>query len=321
MSAARSLALAAGSGVLLLLALARPTVTAGPPATSSARRTTSHQAAVPPSGSATMSEPQIAIDRDGGVARCTIPDRGQGPYGPWQRSDIASMVVPEPPPTDRFDLMLHFHGGDAARRVVAPAALDLVIAAVDAGNGSKRYAETFWGPEPLESILAEVERKLAPAKLDRFIITSWSAGYGAVRELLRHHPERPDAVVLLDSLHASYLDKGAATNELARAGLEPFLNLAHRAVEGELVMVLTHSEIRPPNYASTSEVASWLIGELDGRRRYGGLLPAHGVELKTRFDRGKLHIRGYTGTGKPAHCAHLMLLADILRDDVLPALR
>ncbi len=321
MSAARSLTLAAASGVLLLFGLARRGAAPEPIAATTSPSSTTDQTAPPAaSGSDTDSSPQIAIDDDAGVARCTIPDRGSGPYGPYQRMGIASAVVPEPPPSDRFDLMLHFHGGDAARRVVAPAALDLVIAVVDAGNGSKRYAEAFWGPEPLEEIIAEAERQLAPAKLDRLLVTSWSAGYGAVRELLRHHPERPDAVVLLDSLHASYLEKGA-TNELSRAGLGLFLSLAQRAAEGELVMVLTHSEIRPPDYASTSEVANWLLTELDGRRRYGGLLAAHGVELKTRFDRGKLHIRGYTGTGKPAHCAHLMLLADILRDDVLPALR
>ena len=38
-------------------------------------------------------------------------------------------------------------------------------------------------------------------------------------------------------------------------------------------------------------------------------------------DAGLLHIRGFTGTGKPAHCAHLKMLPDILQNDILPVLR
>jgi len=166
-------------------------------------------------------------------------------------------------------------------------------------------------------LLGTVGAALAPAHLRYLVITSWSAGYGAVREILREHPTAVGALVLLDSLHAAYRESG---DGLVTEDLEPFVSFAKRAAAGEAVMVLTHSEIKPPGYASSSETASYLLDQLGGRRRYGGLSPAHGVQLKTRFDRRGLHIRGYTGTGKEAHCAELELLGDIVAEDVLPAI-
>jgi hypothetical protein len=159
---------------------------------------------------------------------------------------------------------------------------------------------------------------LSPTRVRHLLLSSWSAGYGAIREILREHPTVPSAVVLLDSLHASYVGDD---NAIDPAGLAPFVAYARRAVAGEAVMVVTHSEIRPPGYASTSETASKLIGELGGSRSYAGLMPTHGVEAKTRFSDGQLEVRGYTGSDKNAHCAHLRMLGDILRDEVMPKLK
>jgi len=310
-----SLALVALSALVVLVAAAR-----GGIALLSARSSTmgSTSALVP-----TVAETSSAPERwpaDAGAdqeASCNIPDRGSGTYGPEQALPIGSMVLPTPKPADSYDVLLHLHGAGAARRVVAPAELGLVLVGIDAGVGSQAYAETFYGPEPLEEILAAVGRSLAPAQLRHLIVSSWSAGYGGVREILKQHPTVPSAIVLLDSVHAGYEPDGKTLVEI---GLKPFVSLAHRALAEEVVMVLTHSEIRPPTFASTSEVASYLLGEVGGRRQYAGLLEAHGVELKTAYSNKGLHVRGYTGAGKPAHCAHLRLLADILKDDVLPVL-
>jgi hypothetical protein len=272
------------------------------------------------SASAAPEEEEDAPDQ---APTCGIPERGFGPYGKWQTLPLGRMLVPSPAPQESYDLLLHFHGGEAVRRVVAPARLDevssvpLVIAAVDAGIGSQAYVEAFAGAQPLEELLGTVGAALAPARLRYLIVSSWSAGYGAVREILKEHPTTPNAVVLLDSVHTAYKGDGKS---LVTEALAPFLSYAQRARAEEAVMVLTHSEIRPPGYASTSEVASYFVEKLGGRREYAGLAPAAGVEFKTRFDDGLLHIRGYSGTSKESHCAHLSLLADILKKDVLPAL-
>lgn len=309
------LALVFVCGGVTLFAVARRNARAVAPA----EAVSAAVAEVPPSSSAPTPEPSARawpepVGDD--AASCSIPDQGRGAYGEQQGLPTGVMIAP-PLSGDRYDLLLHMHGGEAVRRVVAPADLGLVIVTVDEGVGSKVYAEAFYGPEPLEELLEAVGQRLAPAVLRHLIISSWSAGYGGVREILTQHPTAASAVVLLDSVHAGY---GPDGETLVEAGLGPFVSLAHRAILGETTMVLTHSDIRPPNFASTTEVADYLLGQVDGRRSYAGLVSTFGVEHKTSFERGQLAMRGYTGTTKGAHCAHLRMLAGILAHDVMPRL-
>ncbi len=253
------------------------------------------------------------------TASCSIPDNGTGRYGAAKKVPFGYMVAP-PIDGDRYDLLLHFHGGEAVRRVVAPADLGLVIVTVDLGVGSKIYSDSFYGPEPLEEVLEAVGRHMSddkPRLLRHLIVSSWSAGYGGVREILNQHPTAASAVVLLDSVHAGYQPDGES---LVEVGLGPFVSLAHRALLEETTMVLTHSDIQPPNFASTTEVATYLLGKIEGRRSYAGLIDTFGVEHKTSFEKGALAIRGFTGNDKGAHCAHLRMLRGILEKDVLPRL-
>ncbi|MCA9622485.1 MAG: hypothetical protein KC731_25860, partial [Myxococcales bacterium] len=271
---------------------------------------------VEPSATAAPAAP-TALPNVGDEPSCAIPDPGAGPYAVEPRAVGVGRLHGPLPSADGYVLVLHLHGGEGARRSIVAAGLSPVLVTVDAGIGSRAYAEAFYGPEPLEEILAATRAALAPAKLRHLVLSSWSAGYGGIREMLAQHPTVPSAVVLLDSVHAGYEPDGET---LVRVGLTPFVNLFDRALHDEATVVLTHSAIVPPSYASTTEVADFLLGEVGGRRSYGGLTPSHGVELKTRYDQASLHLRGYTGTGKGAHCAHLAMLGEVLRDEVLPSL-
>lgn len=240
---------------------------------------------------------------------CSVPDQGNGPYGQAVPLRGGKLWIGEPAPTHEVNLLLHFHGGEGARRIMAAAGMSVVLWSLDAGNGSSRYSQAFYGGDALDGLLSDIEAQLAPATVGRLVVSAWSAGYGAVRQILIHRPERPDAVILLDGLHASYDDSGAMVTE----EIEPFFDLAQRAQRRETMMWFSHSEIVPPSYAGTREVADLLIGELGGRRRYAGLRPIEGVQLKTEYRDGDLRIRGFTGTGKKAHCAHLRMLAEAVR--------
>ncbi len=318
LKAAGSIALVLASGVCLLVALAvsrppAPPVATAAPSTPTATVVAGPSASAPPP--APSAEPSAEVQsRDPSDAEsCNIEDRGAGPYHERDPGVAgARLFLPEPLPAS-YDLVLHFHGGEPARRLLAPEALGIVLATVDAGVGSQKYAAAF-GPKTLDELLASIDAIAAPAKRRSLTVSSWSAGFGAVRELLNRSPAAARAFVLLDSVHTAYGDAGT----LDEAGLVPFFGLAERAAKSEQLMVLTHSAITPPGYASTSEVAAAIIAKLGGRRRYAGLEPHAGTLLKTRFDRGDLHVRGYTGSDKPAHCAQLRLLPEILAHDVLP---
>ena len=308
------------SGAVVVIASARqpPSADGAPAATTPAPTATTAVAAATSTPAPPPPASDVGTDAASAKASCTIPDRGAGPYDKWQSLSIGKVLRPSQPPRDTYDVLLHFHGAEAIRKVVAPMGFDnLVIIALDAGEGSSQYSKAFYAGAPLEGLLEEAGQPLRPAHLRHLIVSSWSAGYGAVRQLLQFDPRAPDAVILLDSAHASYADDGIT---VAAEGYAPFLAYARRAQAGEVSMVMTHSDIRPPGYASTTEVATALLAEVGGQRSFAGMARHYGVEAKSHYHQGRLIVRGYSGTGKPAHCAHLRMLADILRDDVLPIL-
>jgi hypothetical protein len=170
--------------------------------------------------------------------------------------------------------------------------------------------------ESVEQVRAEgAGRK--QTRVRRIALTAWSAGYGAVRSILSQADarERIDAVILLDGLHCDYAGEGLAT-----AGLEPFLKYARLAASGSKLMVVSHSSIVPPGYASTTETANYLVRELGGKARAAKPRASDplGLRLTSRFDLGDFHVRGYAGKAEPDHCAHLGLLSDVLKVHLAP---
>jgi len=104
-------------------------------------------------------------------------------------------------------------------------------------------------------------------------------------------------------------DLGAAFE----AQLDPFLKYARLAVAGQRFMFISHSSIDPPDFASTTESAHYLMQRLDGRPQAVRRQDAFGLELVELFSRGELHVRGYAGNDKADHCAQLALLRDVYR--------
>jgi hypothetical protein len=127
-----------------------------------------------------------------------------------------------------------------------------------------------------------------------------------------------DAVVLLDGLHCGY--NGASLNE---APILPFIEFARKAAAKQRLMVVTHSSIIPPGYASTTETTNYLIAKLGGRARKartrGG--DPMGLELISTYSRGSFHARGFSGNDTLDHCAHLGLYRDILKVHIKPRWR
>jgi hypothetical protein len=263
------------------------------------------------------------------AAGCHFEDRGFGDYGEWRKLPLGRVLVPAGRAVaadGSFRLLVHFHGAEPVRKQLAPEGLDLVIAALDAGVGSHAYDRALAEPAAFDQLVAAVEAEVAaanhlPAAHARSVtLSSWSAGYGAVAQILPRRDGRIDAVILLDSLYAGYTD-GRRT--LDRARLAPFLSVAREALAGGPALFLTHTEIATPGYGSTAEVASYLLAELGVKAAAidEGESAAGLYSLRRTFEGGRLWIRGYAGADRDAHCAQLHLLPGVLREAVLPAPR
>ena len=216
----------------------------------------------------------------------------------------------------RRPLVVHFHG---APWIVETAAerLRTAVIAVQIGAGSSRYAAPFRDdPALFPRMLAEAERSAA-TRFDPVILSSWSAGYGAIREILRQPANAPRVARLLaiDSIHAGYASgkPGPLESEITPADMEEFAIFAREALAGRRMLVLAHSEIFPGTFASTTETADFLLTRLGLRRkailRWG---PMRTQQLSdTR--RGKLRVMGFAGNSAPDHVDLFHALPDLLR--------
>lgn len=268
-----------------------------------------------------------AKKRRGGIHPCMTPDPGWGIYDKWSNEPtIGQMIMPHKGGITKsggFDLIVHFHGHEPIRKEFVKVAKGSVLVGIDLGIGSGVYASTFAAPNAFPQLIASVEAAMAKktgnakAHVRKLTLSSWSAGYGAIEQILRQPIGKSvNAVVLLDSLHTGYVDE--RSKALKTQQIDVFVDYAKRAAKKQAFMFMSHSSIIPPGYASTTEVASYVIGELKGKPKKAKRADVLGLDLIRRFDKGDFHVRGYTGDDKPDHCAHIGLMADIVRVHLEP---
>lgn len=194
------------------------------------------------------------------------------------------------------------------------------------GEGSATYAKPFEDPARFGEWLRIVESELisrgAPpgARIVNVDISSFSAGYGAVREILKHESNRAaiQRIVLCDSLYGGLADTNAPIGQrrVVREHIDPWLPFARAAARGEKLFLLTTSGIQTLRYASTSECGAALAAAVEAKVAIVGKDssaaardPDH--QLLSRADVGRFHVWNYDGTNAPAHLAHVRHLADL----------
>ena len=216
---------------------------------------------------------------------------------------------------DALNLVLYFHGSPfVPEYAVSKVGGDHVVAVVSLAPGSGVYDRTFSDPAVYDSLLARLGREAGaamhqPATFRTVILVGFSAGYGAVRAILRdaRHFAQVDAVLLLDGLHTSYIPDGvplAKGGTLDEKPLEPFVNFARAAISGDKRFLITHSEIFPGTFASTTETTDYLVQTLgltlEPVVRWG----PHGMQQLSETRKGRFAILGFAGNSAPDHIDH-----------------
>lgn len=238
-------------------------------------------------------------------------------------------------------LTLHFHGApwfameEHARRGVRHPLLAFYL-----GEGSSMYQRPFEDPDRLPRVLdaatSEMVARGAPAGL-RFApieVQSFSAGYGAVRELLKRDEwqERIERIVLADSLYASLTtvtleapagDGGGTATEPRQLLLPdpdqmaPFVRFAERArTTPGRQFLLAHCEMEIRSYASTRRTADYLIGAMETRARCETASPlpmpppGSPFGFKRQCSISGFHVWGYEGVDGKAHMAIARTIAE-----------
>ena len=225
--------------------------------------------------------------------------------------------------TAELHLVIHFLGAAwLPEYAVSRLGKNTVCAVVNLGAGSGIYDRAFSEPAAFDSLLAGIAREIsdvsdAPAHFRRVTLVGFSAGHGAVRVILRDpaHFERVDAVLLLDGMHTSYVPEGtvlAAGGTLDPRNLDAFVRFAQAAMRGQKRFLVTHSEIFPGTFASTTETADYVLHALGLRRtpvlRWG----PRGMQQLSEVHAGGFDLLGFAGNTAPDHIDHFQAMPEFL---------
>ncbi len=216
----------------------------------------------------------------------------------------------------RSPLLIHFHGAEWIAEAAGDARRIPVIA-VQTGAGSSRYSAPFRDdPTLFDKLISAAETELG-ARADPVILSSWSAGYGAIREILRTPSgyARVSQILAIDSIHAGYANgkPGPLESELTSGDLAEFVRFASDATKGRKTLWIAHSEIFPGTFASTTEVSDFVLASLEIRRqavlRWGPMK----TQILSDTKRRGLRVIGFAGNSAPDHIDQIHGLPELLR--------
>lgn len=225
---------------------------------------------------------------------------------------------------DSFDVVFHFHGNPAlVERAWRRDKLNAALLIMNHGESTKPYADRYNYPEAFNQLLAAARRYVkelcpnAPNKVGRVALSAWSAGYASIQKLIRddERANRVDAVLLSDGLHTGLLSKHPRV--ISELGLEAFIAFAKRAVNDERLMVVTHSAIPTPDFASTTETTDAVLHALGLVRVIHLEEEQRGkLRMSSEAQRKSFHLMGFEGTQARDHGDHLRQLDNTLFNEL-----
>jgi hypothetical protein len=225
-------------------------------------------------------------------------------------------------PQDATDLLVHFHGDPATvRNNVGYAGLNLVTLTVNLGALSSSYQTPYGDAALFGNVLTEARTALRnqpdfsdALAFDKLGVSSFSAGYGAVREILKQptYFNDIDAMVLADTVYASFTSAGDHTP--LDSQMTGFRNFATAAKNGTKTLTLSHSQVQTFTYSNTAETADDLmahVGVTPGAYEVTGL---GSLQFYRRGEAGNFAAYGALGADANAHSKHLQTIGQFLHD-------
>ncbi|HEX9615533.1 MAG TPA: hypothetical protein VGA55_08490, partial [Bacteroidota bacterium] len=220
-----------------------------------------------------------------------------------------------------FDILIHFHGADyITHHAASKAEQPLIALTVNLGSGSSVYnngfVDTLAFPALITAALEAVKKTTAnDVQIRNVVLAGFSAGYGAIRRIMssEENYRTVDGVLLLDGIHASYVPERAVLAEggtIEPTHLDTFLKLAAEASQpgSSKTFAITHSEVFPGTFVSTTEATDFLLRNLGMKRtpvlKWGPL----GMQQLSEARKGNFVVLGFAGNSGVDHGDHLHAL-------------
>jgi hypothetical protein len=238
------------------------------------------------------------------------------PPGLRHKLTLGTLFVPEKLKGKRHvNLLLFFHGGDWLPEQAVAQQRNLAVITIQAGAGSSTYEKLFADPTTFQQLIAAAETA-AGVSFNEIDLGGWSAGCGALRQLLSDPASynRVSRALCIDGVHAGYINDtpGPAESQLNLKNLQSWLRFGTDAIAGKKHLIITHSEIFPGTYASTTETADYLLHQW-------GLTPhpvvrwgPMGTQMLSETKSGSLLVVGFAGNSAPDHIDQVQSLSEYL---------
>jgi hypothetical protein len=175
---------------------------------------------------------------------------------------------------DTIDLVLNFHSASYITHHAAESTgLAFVGVTINLGGGSSAFNAPFVDSTVFPRLVDAVQETLTHHNVNvtfgRVVLVGFSAGYGAVRRILSQpeNRQRVFAALLLDGIHADYIPERTVLAEGGRvdsSDVGTFLSFAREAArpDARVRFMITHSEVFPGTFVSTTEATNWLLDQM-----------------------------------------------------------
>ncbi len=238
------------------------------------------------------------------------------PPGLRQKLTLGTLFVPEKlKGKHHVNLLMFFHGGDWLPELAVTQQRNLAVITIQAGAGSSTYEKLFADPTTFPRLIAAAE-SAAGVKFGEIDLGGWSAGCGALRQLLSDPAsyDRISRVLCIDGVHAGYLDDTPVPSEprLEPKNLQSWLRFGTGAIAGKKHLIITHSEIFPGTYASTTETADYLLHQWSLTPRPVVRWGPMDTQMLSQTKSDNLLVVGFAGNSAPDHVDQLHSLPEYL---------
>ena len=237
--------------------------------------------------------------------------------GQREKLTLGTLFIPQRDENARtLRLFIFFHSNNAWLPEVAAAhEARMAVVTVYAGEGSSHYARLFARLGTFSKLIAEAAAK-SGMQFSEIDLGGWSAGCGAEGAILSDPDSyrRVSRVLCIDGVHTGYVDgkPGPLESRLRPEPLEPWIRFGRDAIAGKKRLIITHSEIFPGTFASTTETADYLLRQWGLKTQAVLKWGPMGTQMLSETQAGRLLVIGFAGNSGPDHVDEMESLSEYL---------
>lgn len=223
-------------------------------------------------------------------------------------------------PGDVADVLVHFHGDpQTVWNNALYANLNTMVLTVNYSGLSSAYSGPFSNTSLFQTVMDEA---LARVRLegdfsntlewDQLGVSSFSAGYGAVREILKvaNYRNDIDSLLAADSLYATTSGDGTPLDS-QMVNYKTFANLAQA---GRKTFFFSHSQVLTYTYENTMETGNELMQSLGISADPINTSGLGTLDFYRHAQSGNFQLWGALGADGDAHLEHLRYIGQFLAD-------